>query len=181
MKDRFVIPAKKNIVLIGMPGAGKTTVGVLLAQHLSKKFVDTDLLIQSRFGVSLQKILDDRGYLELRRIEEAEIMRMEIDNCVVATGGSAAYSEQAMGRLGEAGIIVYLKSDRTELLKRIDDYATRGIARKEGQSFEDLFDEREPLYRRYADVTIESKNKSHRDIVKEIADELRKSPCGLTS
>ena len=159
---------KQNIVLIGMPGAGKSTTGVLLAKHLSKMFLDTDLLIQNRIGMSLQKLLDEDGYLELRKIEENEILQINVNNTVIATGGSVVYSEKAMEHLKNHGLVVYLENEAGELLERIDNLETRGIAKKKEQSFFDLFLERERLYKKYCDIVIDCRRKSHSKIIVDI-------------
>src|SRR5208282_519524 len=119
----------QNIILIGMPGAGKSTVGVILAKYLSKDFVDTDLLIQNRHRQSLQDILDLQGYLKLREFEENEILQLNVKNTVIATGRSAVYSEKAINHLKKNGKIVYLKLAKNELLKRINNFESRGIAK----------------------------------------------------
>jgi shikimate kinase len=145
-----------NIILIGMPGAGKSTVGVLLAKRLGYDFVDTDVLIQIREGEILQDTLDAQGYLALRAIEEAVLLSLEVSSTVVATGGSAVYSDQAMQHLGAGGVIVYLEAALNALQRRIHDYPTRGIARRPDQDLAALFAERTRLYRRYAQITIDA-------------------------
>ncbi len=144
-----------NIVLIGMPGAGKSTLGVLLAKRMSKDFVDTDVLIQVVTARSLQHILDEDGYLGLREVEEEVILSLECDNHVIATGGSAAYSARAMHHLAVRGTVVFLDVPFEIIEERVNDYGTRGIARRSDQSFRDLFEERRPLYQRYAEVTLD--------------------------
>ena len=143
-----------NIILIGMPGAGKSTVGVLLAKHLGYDFVDTDVLIQIRQGEILQDTLDSRGYLALREIEEQVLLGLDVSNTVVATGGSAVYSERAMSHLASNGTVVYLAAELRQLQERIHDYDTRGIARRPDQDLAALFDERTTLYRKYARVIV---------------------------
>ena len=143
-----------NVILIGMPGAGKSTIGVLLAKRLGYDFVDTDLLIQVHRGEFLQETLNARGYLELRDIEEQMLLSLDIARTVVATGGSAVYSHKAMRKLGDGGVLVYLATDLDELERRINDYATRGIARRPDQNFEELFAERTKLYSKYAQITV---------------------------
>ena len=145
-----------NIILIGMPGSGKSTVGVLVAKRLNKAFVDTDLLIQTETGRSLQDIVDKEGYLELRRVEEKVLLDLECRGMVIATGGSAVYSERAMGHLREDGTVVFLEVGLGTLGKRITDYGTRGLAKRPDQSLADLFEERCALYRKHADVTIDA-------------------------
>lgn len=147
-------PAPGNITLIGMPGAGKSTIGIILAKNLSLGFIDTDVLIQINQQRSLQQLLDSGGHLHLRRIEEEEICKLNLSRHVIATGGSAAYSEKAMRHLGQSSLIVFLEVSFDELLRRIHNFQSRGIAKAPGQSFEELFAERQLLYRRYAGLTI---------------------------
>ena len=144
-----------NIILIGMPGSGKSTVGVILARLTSRDFIDTDVLIQLSQGRTLQDIVDTEGYMKLREIEEKEILALNCNNHVIATGGSAAYSHKAMTHLKSKGIIIFLKVDLPTLESRIQDFDTRGLAKRPDQSFADLFEERYTLYKRYADITIE--------------------------
>lgn len=169
----------KNIVLIGMPGSGKSTVGVLLAKRLSKDFVDTDILIQNRQRLPLQEIVDRHGYMRLREVEEEAIIGLRTRNTVVATGGSAVYSARAMRHLKSGGPAFYLKAEPGVLLERIGDLETRGIARAPGQSFEDLHREREALYLEYCDVVVECGAKSHEAVVREIAAIVRERFPGL--
>lgn len=142
-----------NIVLIGMPGSGKSTVGVILAKMASLDFVDTDILIQ-RAGKSLQEIIDADGYLVLRRIEEEVLLKLDCRDHVIATGGSAVYSPAAISHLKEDGVIVFLDVDIETLQSRIRNYETRGLAKRPEQTLEELFAERLALYREYADITI---------------------------
>jgi len=146
--------AKSNLVLIGMPGSGKSTVGVILAKRTSRDFIDTDLLIQSTEQRSLQDIMDKEGYLQLRAIEARVLQDLNVENHIISTGGSAVYSDAAMQHLGRNGTILYLDVPLNTLRGRITDYETRGIAKQATQSFEDLFEERTRLYRHYADFTI---------------------------
>jgi shikimate kinase len=145
---------RSNIVLIGMPGAGKSTVGVILAKHTARDFVDTDVLIQISEQRPLQEILDEHGHMALRGIEERILLALDLDNHVIATGGSAAYSEAAMTHLKGSGIVVFLHVPFEEIRRRVRDFDTRGIARAPDQSFAELFEERYVLYQRYADITI---------------------------
>jgi shikimate kinase len=146
---------KSNIVLIGMPGAGKSTVGVILAKLTSRDFVDTDLLIQVAQRRTLQDIVDKNGHLELRRVEEQVILGLDCDNHVIATGGSVAYSPAAMAHLKTSGIAVYLDADLLTLQSRIHDFDTRGLAKRPDQTLSDLFDERSALYAKYADIRVD--------------------------
>jgi shikimate kinase len=162
-----------NIVLVGMPGSGKSTVGVLLAKLLGKNFVDTDVLIQTQQGCSLQDIVDNSGYLTLRAIEERVLLGLLLRNCVIATGGSAVYSLSAMEHLRTDGIGIFLDADLATLKSRVRDFATRGLAKRADQTLEDLFKERCALYRKYADITIECAGLSHEEVCAKISEELQ--------
>lgn len=147
-------PPKTNLVLIGMPGSGKSTIGVILAKRTSRDFVDTDVVIQSHEHRSLQDIVDRDGYMVLRDIEEKWVTSLALENTVIATGGSVVYSDKSMAHLARNGTIIFLDVTLEVLKTRISDYDQRGIARRPDQSFEELFEERSVLYRRYADITI---------------------------
>jgi shikimate kinase len=148
-------PPRSNVVLIGMPGSGKSTVGVLLAKETGRGFVDTDVLIQTGQGRTLQDIVDVEGYMALRRIEEETILALSCRNHVIATGGSAAYSRAAMEHLKTDGVTVFLEVRLATLQRRIRNYATRGLAKRPDQSLADLFEERCGLYNRYGDIRVE--------------------------
>jgi shikimate kinase len=163
-----------NIVLIGMPGSGKSTVGVILAKMTGRDFVDTDVLIQKEQGRSLQDIVDRDGYLKLREIEEKTILKLECRNHVIATGGSAVYSQAAMTRLKTDGIAVFLNADLQTLLTRVKDFETRGLAKRPDQGVADLFSERHALYRKYADVIIDCEGITHEEVCEKIIRELKK-------
>lgn len=143
-----------NIVLIGMPGSGKSTVGVILAKKTMRDFVDTDILIQKSQSRPLQDIVDTDGYLVLRDIEEQVLLDLDVHNHVISTGGSAVYGERAMAHLKADGVAVFLDVTLATLEARVPDFSTRGLAKRPDQSFEELFDERNALYRRYADITV---------------------------
>jgi len=151
----IVCEDKSNIVLIGMPGSGKSTVGVILAKLTSRDFIDTDVLIQISQGRLLQDIIDTEGYMALRRIEEVILLGLQCYNHVIATGGSAVYSHAAMEHLKSNGIVVFLDVDLSTLESRIRDFDTRGLAKRPDQSLSELFEERAILYRKYADVTVD--------------------------
>ena len=144
-----------NLVLIGMPGSGKSTVGVLLAKRTARDFVDTDLLIQASQKRKLQAIVDADGYTALRDIEESVLLALHVQNHVVATGGSAVYSDRAMSHLKADGLAIFIDVSLALLESRIDDYSTRGLAKRPDQSLAELFEERFGLYNRYADITIQ--------------------------
>jgi shikimate kinase len=158
----------KSVILIGMPGAGKSTLGLLLAKNLAKDFVDTDLLIQLEQGKTLQDILHQQGYMALREVEEKVLLNAHYPNHVIATGGSAVYSEVAMHHLNQFGPIVFLDVNLEELERRIHNMDNRGIARPATQGFADVFTERRPLYLRYADIVIDCTGKNMEDLVEEM-------------
>jgi len=164
---------EKNIVLIGMPGSGKSTSGVLLAKSLGFSFLDADLLIQQQEGMLLQDIVDALGFFGFIEIEEKMIFGVQVSNCVISTGGSVIYSEKAMNHLKEIGMIVYLDVSFSEIMRRIQNISTRGIALKDGQSLENLYEERRPLYEKYADMTVLGDNKTVEELVTEIAEKIK--------
>jgi shikimate kinase len=149
-----MLELKSNVVLVGMPGSGKSTVGVILAKLMSYGFLDTDLLIQSSQKRSLQDIVDSDGHLALRDIEEDALLSLDIHNHVIATGGSAVYSASAMAHLASIGTVIFLEIDLRSLEKRVHNFGTRGLAKRPEQSLADLFVEREALYRHVADITV---------------------------
>ncbi len=153
---------KSNITLIGMPGAGKSTIGIILAKNLGLGFIDTDILIQINQQKPLQQILDESGHLNLRTIEEEEILKINIENHIIATGGSAAYSEKAMVHLLRTSKVIFLKVSFDEIKKRIQNFETRGIAKEKNQTFRELYDERQILYKKHAEITIDC-NELHQD------------------
>jgi len=157
-----------NIVLTGMPGSGKSTTGVILSKVLSRGFIDTDILIQTRFGCSLQEIVDTEGHMGLRAKEEEVLLSLECEDHVIATGGSAVYSDRAMARLRETGLLVFLDVDLNVLESRVRNAATRGLAARKDQGIADLYSERMPLYRRWADITVKSSRMSHEELCAEI-------------
>lgn len=163
----------KNIVMTGMPGSGKSTVGVILAKSLGFDFVDTDLVICKREGRKLQEIIDTQGlekFLEIERQVGEEISPV---NAVVATGGSMVLSKEAMKNLKKNGIVVYVEVPLEILKKRITNMKTRGIAFKKGETLDDIFRERTPLYEKYADITITAdENTVPEDCVNQIVERL---------
>ncbi len=161
---------KRSVILVGMPGAGKSTLGVMLAKALAKEFVDTDLLIQTRAGQCLQTLLDEEGYLALRQLEEEVLIDCDFSNHVVATGGSAVYSAAGMVSLRGYGRVVFLDVPLDELRSRIHDYDRRGIARRPGQSFESLFDERKSLYLHFSDLVVKCAGKTQEQLLDELVE-----------
>lgn len=165
-----------NVVLIGMPGSGKSTVGVLLAKHLSLGFLDTDLLIQQANGKTLQAIVDGEGQGALLRAEEAAVLGVAAERCVIATGGSVVYSPAGMAHLKSLGTLVYLAADLATLETRVGDYTMRGLAKRPDQTLADLFAERSALYESYADVTVETTGLTHDAVCKQVEAAVSASP-----
>jgi shikimate kinase len=159
---------KTNITLIGMAGAGKSTVGIILAKNLGLGFLDTDVLIQINRQRTLQTILDEDGYLALRDIEEEEILKVNLSNHIIATGGSAVYSQKAMEHLRSISVIIFLETPFDEITRRIHNIDSRGLAKAPAQTFRELYDERDTLYRRYADIIINT-DQLDQDQVAELA------------
>ena len=141
-----------NIILIGMPGVGKSTVGVVLAKAMGFGFIDTDLLIQTKEGRQLYRIIEQRGSKGFLALENEVVSSLWAERCVIATGGSVIYGADAMKHLKTMGKIVYLQLDAAHLIRRVKNLPTRGIVMKQGESLEDLYQERAPLYEKYADV-----------------------------
>ena len=162
-----------NVILIGMPGAGKSTVGVLLAKTLLADFTDTDLLIQKETKKALCDIISEKGTEYFISLEEEVILKQSFSNSVIATGGSAVYGAKAMEKLKENGIIIYLKVDLPELIRRLGDITTRGIAMGKDTGIPELFAERSPLYEKYADFTIDCTGRTPEDCVSLIAEKLK--------
>ena len=160
---------EKNVILIGMPGAGKSTVGVVLAKKLGYSFTDSDLVIQEQTGRLLYQLIEaygEEGFLEIENKINATLI---LSGHVIATGGSVVYGEEAMEHLSEIGCVVYLKLSYKSIRDRLGDLAQRGVVLKNGQTLLDLYEERTPLYEKYAQITIDCENKNIREVVGEIA------------
>lgn len=161
-------PLPVNLILIGMAGAGKSTIGVLLAEQISFGFIDTDVLLQARESRTLQQIVDQDGCLGMQAAEERLVCSLVCSNQVIATGGSVIYSESAMQHLRALGRIIFLHLPLSELLSRLVDLDTRGLVRQARQSVADLYAERLPLYRRYADLTIDCEGLNQEQVAQAI-------------
>jgi shikimate kinase len=157
-----------NIVLIGMPGAGKSTVGVVLAKTLGMNFIDTDLVIQEREKKLLQEILNCDGTERFLKIEEDCVSSLDCRDSVIATGGSVVYSGSAMKHLKDIGRVIYLRLDYKEIEKRIRNIKTRGVILQKGQTLQDIYVQRLPLYEKYADAVIDCAAKDVEKIVEMI-------------
>jgi len=162
-----------NITLIGMPGAGKSTIGIILAKDMGLGFIDTDVLIQINQQKTLQQIIDETDHLQLRAIEENEILKLNIDHHVIATGGSVVYSPKAMAHLAEISTVIFLDVNFEELERRIHNFESRGIAKAENQTFQELFDERRILYRKYAQITVDGNARDQEEMALHIAGIIR--------
>ena len=158
---------KTNLVLIGMPASGKSTVGVVLAKVIGYDFIDTDILIQRRKKKRLSQIIEDVGVDGFLQVENRVNASVEADHCVIATGGSAVYGEEAMRHFRKIGHIIYLKVDYETIRKRLRSIKQRGVALRDGQSLRDLYEERTALYEKYADTVIEEKGDAE-DVVVQI-------------
>lgn len=163
-----------NIVLIGMPGSGKSTIGVILAKRLGYDFVDTDNLISDREKTTLQDIIDKKGVSEFLKIEGIVGEELNIDNTVIATGGSMVFSDSAMKNLLKDSKCVFIDVPLPEIKRRVKNIDTRGIAMEKDDTLDTLYEKRMPKYREYADITVEVKQNSKIDnVVSKILDKLK--------
>ena len=165
---------KTDIVLIGMPASGKSTVGVILAKVLGMKFMDTDLRIQEREKALLSEIIKNKGVDAFLGCEEDALLSLNTENTVIATGGSAIYSDRGMKHLPENSVIIYLKVNKEILFSRLNDINERGVVLKGGQSMDDMYEERILLYEKYADMVIDEDNLTIEETVGKITELLKK-------
>lgn len=156
---------KDNIVLIGMPGVGKSTVGVVLAKRLGYQFVDSDLVIQEKYGKLLHELIEEYGVEGFWQLENDVNASLNTHRCVIATGGSAIYGGEAMEHLREIGTVVYLKLPLEEIADRLGDLNARGVTMLPGQDLRALYEERVPLYEKYAHKVIDCNGKQLREVV----------------
>ena len=162
-----------NIVLIGMPGCGKSTVGVVLAKALGMDFVDTDLVIQRSRNMRLHQIIEELGDEGFRALENRTLAELSVENHVIATGGSAVYGDQGMAHLRSIGAVVYLSLGYEQVEDRLGDLHARGVSMKPGQTLRDLFDERTPLYEKWAHHVIPCDGLRLREVVAAIRQALQ--------
>jgi len=163
-----------NIILIGMPASGKSTVGVILAKETKLKFTDTDLILQDKTDQTLIEIINERGMKGFLELENLTLAGLNLSRSVIATGGSAVYGEEAMNNLKSLGTIVYLKHRYEVINSRLNNIETRGVVMEGNQTLKDLFDERTPLYEKWADLTIEADGLTTEQTVCEIVNALEK-------
>jgi len=164
---------KKNIVLIGMPASGKSTIGVILAKVIGYNFLDTDILIQEKENRKLCEIIEKEGIDGFLDIENKTLASVDVKESVIATGGSAVYGTEAMDNLKKISTVIYLKVPYDILLDRLNDIKQRGVVIRKGQTFKDLYDERCKLYERYADIVIDEKNNNVEEILSMITDKCK--------
>ena len=161
-----------NIILIGMPGVGKSTLGVVLAKVLGFQFIDADLLIQEQERKKLHQIITEVGINGFMEIENQVNASIEAERSVIATGGSVVYCRQAMSHLKEIGTVVYLKVSLSTLEKRLGNLKRRGVILKKGQTLKDLYEERVPLYEKYADVVVDEKGRDLEECLQLLLEKL---------
>lgn len=162
----------KNMVLIGMPGAGKSTIGVVLAKTLGFTFIDSDLVIQKRENRLLQEIIDDIGMERFLDVEKEAVLSIDVSKSIIATGGSVIFRNETMEHLKELGDIIYLKVSYEEIERRVNNITTRGIAMAKGHTLKDVYDQRVELYEKYANIVIDCDDKNLEEIVKDIKDSI---------
>jgi shikimate kinase len=163
----------KNIVLIGMPGVGKSTIGVLLAKQLGYSFVDTDILIQAAEGKTLQELIQEHGISGFCDLEAEYILSVAVNSHVIATGGSVVYGQAAMRHLKADAVVIHLNLSLGRLKKRLDDLDARGVAIAPGRDLADLYAERQPLYLKYSDQTVDTDTLTPNQVVGQIVDLLK--------
>ena len=157
-----------NIIFIGMPGAGKSTIGVVLAKKLGYEFIDSDIVIQNKYKKILQELINEHGIDGFEKIENDVNKNLNTKNSVIATGGSAIYGKEAMEHFDSIGTVIYLNLPYEEIEQRLGNLEERGVTIKKGQTLKDLYNERTPLYKKYANVIIDCQGKTIREIVEEI-------------
>lgn len=157
-----------NITLIGMPGAGKSTVGVVLAKRMGMDFVDTDLIIQKEYNKTLSEIIDAKGIEGFKKVENDVISKLELDNTIIATGGSAVYGKEAMKHLRDISKVVYIQLSEENIEDRLGDLNERGVVLEDGETLQELYDERIPLYKKYAHIIVNADDMVLREVVKNI-------------
>ena len=167
---------KTSITLIGMPASGKSSVGIVLAKRLGKKFVDTDIVIQERYGKLLKELIKEYGDDGFRKIEDEVNASLDVTNSIISPGGSVVYGTKAMEHLKEISVVIYLELSYTAIKSRLGDLRERGITLKEGQTLKDLYLERTPLYEKYADITVNEMKKTLANTIDEICEMLGEKP-----
>lgn len=165
---------KNNLVLIGMPSSGKSTLGVLLAKSLQMNFIDTDILIQNKTNRKLQDIIDNDGIDNFLKIEDETLNEIDAENTVISTGGSAIFGERSMNHLKESSKVIYIKLPYEEIQKRLKNINSRGIAMSKDETLYDVYNKRIPLYENYADIILETNNLSIEESINKLIKLLNK-------
>ncbi len=164
----------ENVILIGMPGSGKSTVGVVLAKVLGYRFVDSDLLIQESEGKLLHEIIAEKGIEGFLEVENKVNSQIEVTKSVIATGGSVVYEKEAMEHLKSIGTVVYLRLPYKNLKRRLGSLKDRGVVLKEGQTLRTLYEERTPLYEKYAEVIVDENDMGLRETIEKVKEALKR-------
>ncbi len=163
-----------TVTFIGMPGAGKSCMGRIVSRKFKMRIIDGDKLIEKNTGKALQDIIDENGLEYFRELEEKTLLSIKDDNVIISPGGSAVYYENVMRHFKEKGIIVYLYISPTTLKERLGDFSKRGIVLREGQTLDDLYSERTPLFEKYADITVSCDGKAYSRYQAELVEKLKK-------
>lgn len=166
---------KSNIVLIGMPGVGKSTLGVILAKILGYRFLDADLVIQEREGKLLKEIIEEKGIEGFMDVENEVNASLNCEKTIIATGGSVVYGEEAMEHLKNIGEVIYLKAEYEDISKRLSNLKGRGVVLKHGQNLKSLYEERTPLYEKYCDHIIDETGCDIEETIDKILEKIRKN------
>ena len=157
-----------NLILIGMPASGKSTIGVILAKVRGYRFIDSDLLIQEQEGRKLHEIIEEKGIDGFMEVEDSVNAGIQVEKTVIATGGSAVYGEKAMKHFKQIGTVIYLRVEYNRLVQRLNDIKQRGVVIRDGQTFADLYEERTRLYEKYADITVTEKCEDTEKVLEDI-------------
>ena len=165
--------SRKNIVFVGMPASGKSTVGVIVAKVMGMNFIDSDIVIQQRENAKLNELIEEYGIDDFLKREEQALLSINVDNTVIATGGSAIYSDAGMKHLSNNATIIYLKVSLDNLKDRLTDLKARGVVIRPGESIEQMYATRSALYEKYADIIVEEKGTSIEDTVCLVMEQLR--------
>lgn len=165
--------SRKNIVFVGMPASGKSTVGVIVAKVMGMNFIDSDIVIQQRENDKLNELIEEYGIDDFLKREEQALLSINVDNTVIATGGSAIYSDAGMKHLSNNATIIYLKVSLDNLKDRLTDLKARGVVIRPGESIEQMYTTRSVLYEKYADIIVEEKGTSIEDTVCLVMEQLR--------
>ncbi len=165
--------SRKNIVFVGMPASGKSTVGVIVAKVMGMNFIDSDIVIQQRENAILNELIEEYGIDDFLKREEQALLSINVDNTVIATGGSAIYSDAGMKHLSNNATIIYLKVSLDNLKDRLTDLKARGVVIRPGESIEQMYATRSVLYEKYADIIVEEKGTSIEDTVCLVMEQLR--------